>query len=152
MAHPTTSNPKNVWAPPETFQHVAITPIFPTTKLVTLAGQVGIKSGFDDIPEKLTDQVKIAHENVHKCLQSVGASPRDIIHARHYIVQNTGNPKLDDKELPHRGWSPLWNEFLNKNADGHRPPDTVVGVASLAKKELLYEIEVWAVINAQPDS
>jgi len=46
-----------------------------------------------------------------------------------------------------RGWGPLWCEMMDKEADGHRPPDTVLGVASLAKKELLYEVEVWAVIH-----
>jgi enamine deaminase RidA (YjgF/YER057c/UK114 family) len=38
-------------------------------------------------------------------------------------------------------------EYMDKEADGHRPPDTVVGVASLAKKELLYECEVMAMIT-----
>jgi enamine deaminase RidA (YjgF/YER057c/UK114 family) len=38
--------------------------------------------------------------------------------------------------------------FMDKEADGHRPPDTVVGVASLAKANLLYECEVSAVLSA----
>lgn len=46
-----------------------------------------------------------------------------------------------------RGWGELWIDFMNRNADGHLPPDTVVGVASLAKKALLYECEVTAVLN-----
>lgn len=36
---------------------------------------------------------------------------------------------------------------MDKEAGGHRPPDTVVGVASLAKKDILYECEVWAVVS-----
>lgn len=36
---------------------------------------------------------------------------------------------------------------VDRAADGHRPPDTVIGVASLAKREILYECEVWAVVH-----
>jgi enamine deaminase RidA (YjgF/YER057c/UK114 family) len=46
-----------------------------------------------------------------------------------------------------RGWGEIWMEFMDKEAGGHRPPDTVVGVASLAKKSLLYECEVWAITS-----
>lgn len=46
-----------------------------------------------------------------------------------------------------RGWGEEWMEFMDKNADGHRPPDTVVGVASLALGKLLYECEVTAMTS-----
>jgi enamine deaminase RidA (YjgF/YER057c/UK114 family) len=46
-----------------------------------------------------------------------------------------------------RGWGELWVEFMDKTADGHRPPDTVVGVTALAKGDILYECEVWAIVN-----
>lgn len=36
---------------------------------------------------------------------------------------------------------------VDRAADGHRPPDTVIGVASLAKSEILYECEVWAIVH-----
>lgn len=36
---------------------------------------------------------------------------------------------------------------VDRTAAGHRPPDTVIGVASLAKSEILYECEVWAVAH-----
>ena len=38
-------------------------------------------------------------------------------------------------------------EFMDKEAGGHRPPDTVVGVARLATKEILYEVEAWAIVH-----
>lgn len=37
--------------------------------------------------------------------------------------------------------------LVDRAAAGHRPPDTVVGVASLAKSDILYECEVWAIVH-----
>lgn len=31
--------------------------------------------------------------------------------------------------------------------DGHKPPSTLIGVQALAKRELLYEIEIMAVVS-----
>lgn len=66
---------------------------------------------------------------------------------KHYIVKETGNAEVDRLDVVDRGWGELWMEFMDKTADGHRPPDTVVGVASLAKSDILYECEVWAIVN-----
>ena len=38
---------------------------------------------------------------------------------------------------------------MNQNADSHRPPDTVLGVRSLARKEFLFGIEVWAIVRGE---
>jgi enamine deaminase RidA (YjgF/YER057c/UK114 family) len=54
---------------------------------------------------------------------------------------------LNKEDIVERGWAPLWIEFMDKHADGHKPPDTVLGVASLALKGLLYECEVWAIVH-----
>lgn len=62
-------------------------------------------------------------------------------------MKESGDAEQDKKDVVDRGWGDLWIEFMDREADGHRPPDTVVGVASLAKKALLYEVEVWAMIS-----
>lgn len=136
---PQAFNPPNVHQPPPSYKHVCVTPIQPTSKLVTLAGQTGdYKAGW-------SEQVKGAYENVRRCLEAAGASPRDIIHVRHYIVNDSGDKELNEKDVVERGWAPLWIEFMDQHGDGHKPPDTVLGVASLALKGLLYEVEVWAI-------
>lgn len=66
---------------------------------------------------------------------------------KHYIVKETGDAEVDRLDVVDRGWGELWMEFMDRTADGHRPPDTVVGVASLAKSDILYECEVWAIVN-----
>ena len=32
-----------------------------------------------------------------------------------------------------RGWADVWVEFMDREAGGFRPPDTMVGVGALAK-------------------
>jgi enamine deaminase RidA (YjgF/YER057c/UK114 family) len=141
QSKPQAFNPPNVQEPPPTYKQVCITPILPTSKLVTLAGQTGkANHGF-------LDQVKGAYDNVLKCLEAAHATPRDIIHVRHYIVNETGDEELNAKDVVERGWGDLWIQFMDEKADGHRPPDTVLGVASLAIKGLMYEVEVWALVS-----
>jgi hypothetical protein len=36
---------------------------------------------------------------------------------------------------------------MDREADGHRPSDTGLGVASLIKEDLWYEVEVWAIVH-----
>ena len=148
---PQTFNPPDVPTPPPTYNQVAITPILPSSssssKLITLAGQTGLEPGTGNISSEFEAQVKRAYSNVANCLKAAGAAPDDIIHVRHYIVNNTGDAALDAKDVVDRGWGPLWIEFMDREANGHRPPDTVLGVASLAKKALLYEVEVWAIVH-----
>lgn len=144
---PRVFNPDNVRAPPTTYAHVAITPLVPSSKVVTLAGQVGVDAQTGHISASFTDQVSLAYSNVAKCLAAAHATPRDIIHVRHYIVEKSGNASLDRQDVFDRGWGPIWEQFMDREAGGHRPPDTVLGVASLAKKDLLYEVEVWAITH-----
>lgn len=139
-------NPVDVPTPPPTYSQACITPVLPTSKLITLAGQTGLRSD-GTIPAGIKSQAKGAYEAVRNCLKAVGATPRDIIHVRHYIVRETGDADQDVKDVVDRGWGELWIEFMNSEGEGHLPPDTVVGVAGLAKKGLLYEVEVWAMIN-----
>jgi enamine deaminase RidA (YjgF/YER057c/UK114 family) len=140
-------NPPSVPTPPPTYSQVCVTAIQPTSKLITLAGQTGLQSD-GTIASDIETQARHAYRAVHECLKAAGATPRDIVHVRHYIVKETGNSEKDKLDVVDRGWGDLWIEFMDREADGHRPPDTVVGVASLAKKALLYEVEAWALISS----
>ncbi|KAF2755535.1 YjgF-like protein [Pseudovirgaria hyperparasitica] len=146
---PQAFNPKTLAAPPPSYDQVCITPILPTSKLITIAGQIGRHPEHDFKHNKsLLDQAAQAYENVANALAAAGATPRDITFVRHYIVQDSGDAELNKKDVVSRGWAPLWIEFMDSKGEGHRPPDTVVGVASLATKEILYEVEVVAVIHS----
>lgn len=145
---PTAWNPDTLPTPPDTYSQIAVTPIHPTSKFITLAGQCGVRKADGKVPDTFKEQVKLAYENVEKGLAAAHASLRDIIHVRHYIVQDSGDAVLNRKDIVERGWGELWKSFMDEKADKHRPPDTVLGVAALAKIGSLYEVEVWAIVNA----
>lgn len=147
-APPYAFNPPDVPTPPPSYCQVAITPLLATSKLVTLAGMTGCDPARSDNPKTLPEQAPIAYENIRKALAAAGATPRDIVQVKHYIVKDTGVAEVDKTDVVDRGWAPIWMEFMDREAGGHRPPDTVVGVASLAKKDILYECEVWAIVHA----
>jgi enamine deaminase RidA (YjgF/YER057c/UK114 family) len=144
---PRTFNPSDVPLPPPSYNQVAVTPLLPTSRLITLAGMTGCDPASTSNPQTLIEQAPIAYNNIRKALQAAGAAPRDIVQVKHYIVTTTGVPEIDKVDVVDRGWADLWCKFMDKEAGGHRPPDTVIGVASLAKKEILYECEVWAVVS-----
>jgi enamine deaminase RidA (YjgF/YER057c/UK114 family) len=141
---PQASNPPNVPKPPPTYSQLCITPILSTSKLITLAGQTGLQSD-GSIASDISDQARDAYRSILECLKAAGATPRDIVMVRHFIVKESGNAEKDKLDVVDRGWGDIWMEFMDREADGHRPPDTVVGVASLAKSSLLYECEVTAI-------
>ena len=140
-------NPPNVPSPPPSYKQVAITPLLPTSKLVTLAGMTGYDPRWKDNVETVRDQAPRAFEKIKNALAAAGATPRDIVQVKHYIVKETGDPEIDKTDVYERGWADQWMEFMDREAEGHRPPDTVVGVASLALKGILYECEVWAIVH-----
>jgi len=144
---PQSFNPSNVAASPPTYNQVAITPLLPTSKLVTLAGQTGVDpTTGEQVSDEIVGQARQAYRNIANCLKAARASPRDIIHVRHYIV-DSGNMETNRIEVVERGWGDVWIEFMDREGEGFRPPDTVLGVASLAKRGILYECEVWAVVR-----
>jgi enamine deaminase RidA (YjgF/YER057c/UK114 family) len=148
-------NPPTHPSPPF-YTHIALTNLSGTTltkatKLVTLAGQIG-RSTTGHIPSLLADQVYIALRNVSLCLDEVGASRRDIIHIRQYVVG------LSSKETRRKELIVEWLEgtgaFIDlpgthfMSGEG-KPPNTVLGVTSLVVDDALYEIEVVAAVYEQ---
>ncbi|KAJ4352063.1 uncharacterized protein N0V89_007409 [Didymosphaeria variabile] len=140
-------NPPGVPEPPPTYSQVSVTPLIPTSKLITLAGQVGLDGKTHEVAEGFDDQVKLAYHNILNALKAAGATPRDIIHVKHFIVKDTGRVGVESEDELTRVWGHHWIEFMDKEGEGHRPPDTVLGVVALATKDLLYECEVWAIVH-----
>jgi enamine deaminase RidA (YjgF/YER057c/UK114 family) len=143
---PQTSNPPKVPTPPPTYSQLCITPLLPTSKLITLAGQTGRRPDGSIAPD-IETQAKDAYRSIKECLKAAGATPRDIVMVRHFIVKISGDEEKDKLDVVDRGWGDVWCEFMDREAEGHRPPDTVVGVASLAKGDNLYECEVTAILS-----
>jgi enamine deaminase RidA (YjgF/YER057c/UK114 family) len=75
---PRAFNPPTVPEPHETYSQVCITPIVPSSKLITLAGQTGVQKDHT-ISADIREQARGAYDSIHKCLAAAGATPRDIV-------------------------------------------------------------------------
>ncbi|KAA8643905.1 hypothetical protein EYZ11_011672 [Aspergillus tanneri] len=131
---PQTFNPKNVRAPRPTYSHVAATTISGTSKIITVAGQIGVDPGTGEVPPTFLAQVELALENLRRCLTAAGATTHDIVRITHYII-DVGSNATDS-------FRRRYMEFMGD----YRPPSTLVGVAALADPRLLYEIEATAIL------
>jgi enamine deaminase RidA (YjgF/YER057c/UK114 family) len=130
---PQTFNPPGV-APPTkpTFSHASVFPLG-TAKVVTIAGQIGTFPG-GSIPPDSPSQVSNDLRNVKTCLTAAGAAPSNIMSNTHYVVN------YDPTDTTRNA---LFVEFL----DGYRPPGTLVPVEMLAAPQLLFAIDVMAVVE-----
>lgn len=128
---PQTFNPPGIAPPKPTYSHVC-TFTLGSTKIITVAGQIGTHED-GTIDDRLEFQVLLALENVRKCLLSTGAVPRDIMKVTQYVVSF---------DPANRKPSELYAKFM----DGHAPPVTLIPVEKLARPGLLYEIEVMAIV------
>ena len=103
-----------------------------------LAGQVGwgsdgILAGDGSFPA----QVSQAMKNVSIALQEAGATGKDVVHMKYFIVGLT-DERVGELRAAIRETAPF---------DSERPPTgTLLGVERLAREELLVEIEAIAVI------
>jgi enamine deaminase RidA (YjgF/YER057c/UK114 family) len=97
-------NPPDVPEPPPTYSQVSVTPLLPTSKLITLAGQVGLDGKTHKVVEGFDAQVKVAYQNILNALKAAGATPRDIIHVKHYIVKDTGRVGVESEDELTRVW------------------------------------------------
>lgn len=129
-----TIDPHRLFDSRPTFSHVATST--GNSRIVITAGQVGADSN-GVVPKSLDEQIALAFENLHRCLEAAGANVTDIIKLTYYIVN------YDHKNRRH---TPHLIKFLN----GHRPATTLVTVPALAIPEYLFEIEATAAVPQAP--
>ena len=129
---PRTFNPPGVAPPKPSYSHVSVFSLG-RAKIITITGQIGT---FPDgsVPPTFAEQVSCALQNVKACLAAAGATPCDIIQVTHYVA---------NYDPADRKRNELYLQFL----DGHKPPGTLVPVERLGAPELLFEIEVMAVVE-----
>lgn len=87
---PRVFNPAGVPLPPATYSHVAVTPLLPSSRLVTLAGLTGCDPTSPDNPKTLPEQAAVAYAKIETCLAAAGASPRDIVQVRRVAMAGSG--------------------------------------------------------------
>lgn len=121
-------NPPTLWD--ATRNHHSQGTLVETGRLAIFSGQIAALKHTDYVPASLREQTAIVCRNLRHCLDSVGASPRDIVSLRAYIVDWTPDKAADVFE-------PLV-AFLEDSM----PAMTGVGVSALFSPELRIEIEM----------
>ena len=121
------------------YSHISIVPISATKRLVSFAGQTGTST--TSMP--LAEQVRAALANVDKCMASAGVTKEDIVSNRQSVAKLTSLSAADFKarEVGFLEW------WWKTEGDRLPPPDTLIGVDSLASNEILYGIEITCVAD-----
>jgi enamine deaminase RidA (YjgF/YER057c/UK114 family) len=102
---------------------------------VHVSGQVGIRPD-GSVAEGLGAQAIVAFENLGAALDAAGASPREVVKTTTYVVDYTPDDRASFVEARRRV---LGDDVL--------PASTLLGVAALARPDLLIEVEAIAVID-----
>jgi enamine deaminase RidA (YjgF/YER057c/UK114 family) len=120
--------------PPFGYSHVAS--IAPGSRIVWLAGQVGIRPDGSMLPpDDWEGQTRQVMDNIAVALHSAGANWGDVFKLTLYLV--------DTAELA--TVRAVRDEFVDRN---NPPTSTLIKVAGLAIPELLIEIEAVAAVAA----
>ena len=95
-----------------------------------VSGQVAWRQNGEAVPDSLSEQMRIVSANAKAALTAIGATARDIVIARIYVVNLT--PARLEEVMP-----PFLATF-----DGAQPCVTGLGVQALAGPELQVEMEL----------
>jgi enamine deaminase RidA (YjgF/YER057c/UK114 family) len=118
---------------PATYTHVSVAA---GSKIVFIAGQEPEDAHGGLVgPGDLAAQARQVFANLGVALAAAGASPRQVAKITIYVVG-------------HRtGYLPVIEAARVALFGDHKPPDTLVGVQTLAQPEYLIEVDAVAVIN-----
>lgn len=127
-------NADGVFDPSAIYTHVVVPP---AGRVVFLAGQWGADAEGALVGGGFEDQVTQAFSNVQVHLAALGIGPRHVLKLTHFVVD------LDQEKRTalHGVAGEIWPV--------DKPAATLLGVVRLARDEMLYEVDVQAVI---PDS
>lgn len=106
------------------------------SRLAFISGQVAWRPDNGPVPDTLAGQAEMVVGHARAALKAVGASAKDLVMVRVYLVNLT--PERVDVLWPH----------LHALFDGTQPSLMGVGVAALASPELQLEVELVARVPA----
>jgi enamine deaminase RidA (YjgF/YER057c/UK114 family) len=108
----------------------------PGARLVEVAGSTGDDESGNMVASDLHGQVERAFANVAKSLRAAGATGKDVIRVRLYVVG------LDAE----KHW-PLINAHMRKHFGDQGPTATLVGIQALAAPDILFEMDATAAVR-----
>lgn len=123
-------NPPELWD--ATRNHHSQGTVVEAGRLAVFSGQIAAQKDTDHVPASLREQTGVVCRNLGLCLDSIGASPCDIVSLRAYIVD----------------WAPekaaeVFEPLVAFLGDA-LPAMTGIGVSALFSPELKIEIEMVA--------
>ncbi len=120
-------NPATVAAPASTYSHGFEVP--PNARLVFLSGQVAMRPD-GTVPQGIEAQTEQVWKNIGNCLAEAGMGIGDIVKFTSFLTRTEDLAK--------------YGEVRNRFLAAHRPTSTLLVIQSLARPELLVEVEVIA--------
>lgn len=124
-------NPAGLHDPvPFGYSHTAS--IAPGTELVLVAGQYGSNTDGAVVSPAFAEQVRRAFRNLGVALAAHGLDLSHVVQLRTYVVNHDFDKLAAIAEAVRSGWG------------ANSPTQTVIGVASLATPEILFEVEAVA--------
>lgn len=124
-------NTDGVFDPSSIYSHVVVPP---PGRLVFLAGQWGADTDGTLVPGGFGEQVAQSFRNVQIHLSALGIGPQQVVKVTHYVVD------LDQEKRTalHGVAGAIWPV--------DKPASTLLGVSRLARDQMLYEVDVQAII------
>lgn len=111
--------------------------INPGTRLVEIAGTTGDDGNGDIVnPTDFAAQVDRTFANLETSLKAAGASGKDVVRVRFYVVGLDGE----------KHW-PALNAAMRRHFGDQGPTSTLVGVQALATPDILFEMDATAAIR-----
>jgi enamine deaminase RidA (YjgF/YER057c/UK114 family) len=127
-------NPDELAAPIGAYSHVAR-----SSSIVTIAGQLGLDANGELVgPGDIEAQVTQAYRNVRTALQSEGLDFPNVLQTMTFLV----NP--DDVAGFYRARQAFLFDEVGLR---HAPPNTLLVVQQLVKKEFLFEVQAVALLQ-----
>lgn len=108
----------------------------PGARLVEVAGTTGDDESGNMVSPDMVAQVERTFANVARSLRAAGATGKDVIRVRMYVVG------LDAE----KHW-PIINEQMRRHFGDRGPTATLVGIQSLAAPDILFEMDATAAIR-----
>lgn len=124
-------NPDGAFDPSAIYSHIVVPP---AGRVVYLAGQWGADADGTLVGGGFEEQVAQSFANVQIHLAALGVGPKNVVKLTHYVVD------LDQEKRA------VLHGVAGKIWPVDKPAATLLGVVRLAREEMLYEVDVQAVI------
>ncbi|KAI1078221.1 Endoribonuclease L-PSP/chorismate mutase-like protein [Whalleya microplaca] len=134
-----TINPPGIPSPVSIYSQVTSVPLSPSTKLITIAGQVPVAED-GTVPGTLAEQIDLCLSRVGICLSAVGGKIPDLIRLVYYVTQNAHDPETTPR---------VFMDRLSPWLGGHGPASCYIVVAGLSHPEYMVEFEASAVVASK---